>query len=333
MKPPKSDKPDLLNSLLQECSGAESVEDLQARLQGDPRLRKQKQDLQHTFSALELLPEEHPPEDLMTRTVSRAGQEKHLEQLLARQEARHGAGRSTFSLKEVIAAAAVIILLASLFVPSMFKAGYVADRQQCASNAGRIGNALLAYASEHGGYLPQAGYGPGNWLTKADDHVVSNSEALYKLVDVSHQYASPDIFQCPATGNRSFVATAGMADFPAGDTISYSYHHSMHEAPLNREDPELVAAADQMAILADRTPVFESGRFLQSRVRANSSSNHDHRGQNVLYLDGSVRWAEQPFVGVDNDNIFLVRGVYSYQGNEVPASKTDTFLLPAWSPN
>ncbi len=83
-----------------------------------------------------------------------------------------------------------------------------------------------------------------------------------------------------------------------------------------------------MAILADQTPLFADGRFLKDRVRAAISDNHP-KSQNVLYLDGHVLLVDNSSVGVEQDNIFLVKGVYEYEGDETPACPTDTFLLPA----
>ena len=64
-----------------------------------------------------------------------------------------------------------------------------------------------------------------------------------------------------------------------------------------------------------------------------TSYNHDRAGQNVLYLGGSVVWAETAAVGVDDDNIYLAGDVLEYAGDEAPADDTDSFLLPAYTPN
>jgi len=38
-----------------------------------------------------------------------------------------------------------------------------------------------------------------------------------------------------------------------------------------------------------------------------NSSNHDKDGQNVLYGDGHVDFVQNPFVGVQRDNIYTAR--------------------------
>ena len=87
-----------------------------------------------------------------------------------------------------------------------------------------------------------------------------------------------------------------------------------------------------MVILADSTPVFEKGAFRPDRVDASASLNHDEQGQNVLFLDGHVAWADRADVGVSQDNIFLSGTLRSYRGDERPAGPTDSFLLPAYTP-
>ena len=40
---------------------------------------------------------------------------------------------------------------------------------------------------------------------------------------------------------------------------------------------------------------------------AGNSANHGGKGQNVLYMDGSVKFCTAPTAGVDRDNIYLNR--------------------------
>ena len=39
-------------------------------------------------------------------------------------------------------------------------------------------------------------------------------------------------------------------------------------------------------------------------AKAANSMSHENEGQNVLFLDGHVDFEEDPFCGVDNDNIY-----------------------------
>ena len=60
-------------------------------------------------------------------------------------------------------------------------------------------------------------------------------------------------------------------------------------------------------------------------MRWGNSNNHAKRGQNVLYRDGRVEFADNPFVGVDGDNIYTTKNnmILDY-----PVDADDSILLP-----
>jgi len=237
----------------------------------------------------------------------------------------------TFSLRELVGLAASVVLLAAIVIPSVRQARKQAGVQLCQSRAGQIGTSLMTYANDSEGWLPIASDRPGRWLPGdvKDQPATSNSAGLFRLVNC--RYASPVAFQCPATGGRDFVVQAGMVDFPAADCVSYSYQYSMVPHAVFLREPAVAGEAARMAILADSTPLFPEGRFRRDRLSASGSDNHRGRGQNVLFLDMHAEWARSPSVGVAGNNIFLADGISDYRGNETPASRTDTFLLPAYS--
>ncbi|HUT58960.1 MAG TPA: hypothetical protein VNA25_14020 [Phycisphaerae bacterium] len=318
----------LIDFLLGRCDPSQA-EAVAARLQKDQGFRQLRDDIQNTLAAMRLLPEVEPPEDLAARTLRKVESVRKADAYVTTQETTRPWAASTFSLREVAAVAAAVVLLGVVFLPSLRKAHQRSLRGQCASNMGQIGTAVSSYASENHEYLPIATDRPYRWLP-GDGKTVSNSAAMFKLI--RHAQASPVVFQCPATGRASFAVHEGMVDFPAGEFISYSYQHSLSPAGPLRRDRLSPDEQQKMAILADNSPVFEDGRFRRDRVGAAASDNHGGDGQNVLYLDCSVSWAEGPAVGVGGNNIFLVDGVFDYRGDEQPASRTDTFLLPNYSP-
>jgi hypothetical protein len=73
---------------------------------------------------------------------------------------------------------------------------------------------------------------------------------------------------------------------------------------------------------------------------------HRRAGQNVLYSEGTVLWMPMPYCGMNNDNIYTVRGERgSTQPTSQPSTASgatdpailptaadDSFLLPALSP-
>lgn len=319
----------LIDLLLGRCD-AEQQQALRRRLDGDESLRRRHDDLQRTFAALELLPDYEPPEDLVEGTLRRIRSARETDALLAREElGRRDVIRPTFSLRELAAIAGVVILLAGIFGLSYRQAHRQRMIKQCFAQQGRIGAALLTYANNNEGFLPSAGGSNRNWLPTSRRAVASNSTALYRLVRSG--YESPVTFQCPAVGGGSFTARAEMVDFPAGRYVHYSYQYSLGPVGLSIDDKGLAVVKKRMAILADNTPMFYKGRFRRDRVRADNSDNHDGLGQNVLYLDMHVEFNDRASVGVHGDNIYLIKGVFEYRGDEAPNSPYDSFLLPAFS--
>ncbi len=318
----------LIDYLLGHASGEQSGE-VESRLQSDAAFRQCKEALANTFAALRLLPQTEPPEGLVGHTVARVALARKTDEYVARQETARPWAVSTFTLREAIAVAASILLLVSVFVPSLRQARNKALQSQCASNLGQIGTAVSAYANENGDFLPAAMDQREQWLQNGNQPVVSNSAALFKLVNA--RLVSASVFQCPAVGRVTLVIQPGMTDFPSAKYISFSYQHALTpEGPLRR-DRFSPAEQESMVIAGDQSPVFADGRFHPERVGADTSENHGAAGQNVLYLTGHIRWVTQPNVGVNGDNIFRAGVLESYQGNEVPTSKVDTFLLPAYS--
>jgi len=298
------------------------------RLARDDAFRRLHDDIANTFAAMRLLPEVEPPDGLVERTLEQVRIKRQTDALLASQKPARRVLLPTFSLREIAVLAAAAVVLLTVFVPSVYMAKARAQRGQCASNVGQIGAAIQAHASANKGLLPAID-GGGRWLAGDGQPVVSNSAALFKLV--SARYASPVSFQCPAVGGGSFVMRAGMTDFPQARFISYSYQHTSGPVRPTLNDPALQEVKEQMAILADSTPLFDGTRFRPDRLNASAGDNHGGAGQNVLYLDMHVEWHSEASAGVHGDNIFLAGDIRHYRGTEVPTRPDDTFLLPSFS--
>ncbi|MHC4562318.1 MAG: hypothetical protein ACYS8X_06035 [Planctomycetota bacterium] len=324
----------LIDFLLGNCTSQEASE-IVCRLDGEPEFRRLHDDLEHTFAALGKLPEPAAPDDLTARTMATINASRRRSARLAR-DSRGRAAASMFSLREVAAVAAAVVLMAVVVVSSMGRAEQSKLRRHCASNTAHIGMALSEYHLGNDGRLPDIDAAECRWMTNADGSAVSTSSGLFKLV--RQRYVPVGVFVCPAEGNPGrFDVHAGMVDFPSADHINFSYQNTLGGKKLSVRNPRLAGAvADQMAILADQSPVFAGMRFNRDRI-ATSSDNHAARpggkgpGQNVLYLSGHVQWRRTPEAGVDNNDIFLINDVDNYEGDEVPTDDTDTFLLPAYS--
>ncbi len=305
--------------------------DLRSRLDADPVLARKHRDVANALSALNALPEHDAPADLTERTMQRVRQERQLDALIQREQSQKRRFRPTFRLAEIAAAIILLLAVGALLLPSLNQSRQINQAGLCQATAGQIGTGLLAYANANDGYLPHASFTPARWMAdgQADQPVVSNSAGLFRLIEA--EYLGPNTFQCPATDNQTFVARSGMVDFPQPDNISYSYQHSVGPVGLRLSNPRITEPAE-VVVLGDANPVFEKGRFHRDRLDAPGSANHDYTGQSVLAMDGSVRWAKDAQAGPRGNNIFLIDGVYDYQGHEMVPDPVETFLLPAYTP-
>lgn len=326
--PQDRDHQDLIDFILGQSIDPAAVE---RRLQNDQAFASLHRDLKNAFAALDLLPEPQAPADLAARTMRRIAQHQQTNALLVSQELnRRTRVRPTFAMRDMIGAAAAIVLLAVVFVPSMRQAREQSQIDLCASQMGQIGAGLQGYANDHQGRLPVTVASQSPWLTVGNRPAASTSATLFQLVP--QRYAPAGAFQCPAvSGGDSFVVQSNMTDFPSPKHISYSYQHALAQSNLSRMHPALAPVCSQMAILADNTPLFPQGRFEPGRMNLLVSDNHRRTGQNVLYLDMHVSWSAVSDAGVAGDNIYLIKGVSSYRGDEAPTDPTDSFLLPAYT--
>lgn len=305
---------------------AEQARQVRDRLAGDEQFACRSQAVARTLGRLDEYRVEGPDESLYARTMAKVNAAGKTSALLDRESAEaRPVSFPTFSLRELGAVAAVLLIAAGVLLPSWQHARALSRRQMCVANAGRIGAGMTQYAHENAGYLPTIARQGAAWMPKPDRPSFSNSQNLFALV--RGEFTDPANFVCPNAGSAPLTVTSNMIDFPDARYISYSYHNNVNiAAPLRLGD-----GPARMVILSDSSPMFEAGRLHAERVGENSA-NHAGRGQAVLRLDMSADWTERPDVGVDGDNIWTARGVEQYSGDETPADQNDSFMLQSYMP-
>ncbi|HET6429581.1 MAG TPA: hypothetical protein VFJ30_14285 [Phycisphaerae bacterium] len=314
----------LIDYALGQCDAQEG-EGVRRRLECEESFAALHNDISNALAALGTWSAPDPPEDLVDRTLDRIRAMRRTEALVQAQPIQRRAWTPTFSLRELGAVAAVLLLALGVLLPALYKARDGAHRVLCADNISAIWTGLNHYASANNEALPVPPHPTRVWLGDPGRTHASNTAALFRLV--RDNYSPPSVFQCPAARCATFVVRQGLVDFPSPRNLAYTYQHCL-AGPIRRDLPELVNVAQQYAIVSERHPVFVDGTFRRDRIGRDVSDNHGGTGQNVLYLDGSVQWTASGHVGVNGNNIWLVEGVYDYRGDEEPASTVDTFLLP-----
>lgn len=226
-------------------------------------------------------------------------------------------------------------------------------------------------ASPLAGPVPDDGFHfPDAWNSRGTafwsrERRTGNAGNLYLLIRLG--LAQPDDFICPASGDRAafgpfFAERFSFLAFEPGSLsltdeereflrlnttrhCSYSYQNMLGHG---QGDPDVADPAagrlhleyspPDVAVLADHNPYTQlegEGREVRdpdAEPLANSM-NHAGRGQNVLYVDGSVAWRETPLCGAQlgdgtRDHIYRPAAGSVLDPTNIPRRESDSFLVP-----
>lgn len=234
--------------------------------------------------------------------------------------------------RQVLSAAAVFLLGISLLMPALDRQQQASQQAACSYNLGVAGQQMGQYTADHAGMLPRGPAG-NSWIKAGQPDAVdklgryqSNSAHLYLLI--REAYVAPQRLACGSNDTATAAMPgSGQIDWASPKAISYSYQNQHGAAPIRVE-----FSSPQLAVLADKSPLFvvENNRlvFNQKARRDASSILHRGKGQNILTLDGRVRWTIDPHVGTDN--VWQIQNhTGAYAGTETPGdAHRDSFLVP-----
>ena len=140
--------------------------------------------------------------------------------------------RGGFTLTELLVTIAIIAMLIGLLLPVISRAREAANRVACLSNLRQLATATLAYVAESGHRLPEAGSG-NNDEAPYSPHATGKpawsplpnpyGQGAYVLPSIGEALqrwcgTRPDIWTCPAAGQREPVIMTGNAY--AGATLA-----------------------------------------------------------------------------------------------------------------
>lgn len=287
--------------------------------------------LQTTLAPLGSLELELCPNALAELTISRltnlanSGHDQ-LEHLLETEQKRPIKIKVGFwhNVGEMVAVAAMILLVAGVLVPSLGLARHKYWKQRCQTQLGGIFQGLNNYVSDHDEQYPCVPTEPGKpWST----------QSLYLLIKLDY-VKDPTIFVCPG---RSRGGVRGLdisvvqkySDFPDRGDIFYSPRIICPETPSK-------GAFVRGPLLSDRNPIFEDWsaderKLLDDTLFNVNSRNHKSQGQNILFDDGRVEFIRIRRIGETGDDIFTAQGME--RGSEInccerPTHETDIYLAP-----
>jgi hypothetical protein len=286
------------------------------------------------LSLLDQCPTEVPPADLVGRAAERVAEARRRQQL-NEQIASLSGPTIPFRLSDLLAVAAAVLIAASLTVPMLSRNQAQASRILCANNQATTGRALGHYAADHNLALPQGRVrqdGKGVWYRVGHNPIgpdgTYQSNSAHLRIIVRGGYLHWNTLNCPGNADAPQDSSPDAIDWRNHQNISYSWRLATPQVAHINRNP-------QQAVLADRNPSFriqmQDGqvRFTfrgKNKLKA-SSTLHGGQGQNVLTPDGKVHWTTSPKTPA-GDNIWAIRDVEDYWGNETPHDPDDIFLVP-----
>jgi prepilin-type processing-associated H-X9-DG protein len=291
---------------------------------------------------LESIKLETCPDDLVERTISYVNEhvdssQHQLQQLLEAEQTKKVPIKIGFwsNLTETAAIAASIMLIVGILVPTMGLARQKYWQKKCAVQLGNFFQGLNNYISDHDGRQPSVETAAGAPWWKVGyqgQENQSNTRKVYLLV--LNNYISPGEFICPSNKvSRNLQIESSKVrtyrDFPDRRYVTYSFQ-------INCNKTQSGKLQCRKPIMADLNPLFEKlptydSQFrvrLDKRLLTINSSNHNGRGQNVLFGDGRVEFQKTRYTGITQDDIFTLQDTDIYRGVEVPSCETDFFLAP-----
>lgn len=345
------------------CGSEEDIARGRDLIASNPEAARLYDGLEQTLTELDSIKYEPCPDNLSDLTVARlklaasaghAGQ-ANLEQLLEAESRKTTAAirlstgtktrREPISLRKFFdfaAAAAAIILISGIAFPTLSYMRQQNWQTACFYKMQSVGEGISKLLNDNDNLAEVKVAAGSPWWKIGDQSPQSQSNTRFAWQLLKRDYVKADAFICP--GHRSARPLTPeqitrqlqqLQDFPSRSNISYSFI-------IINNKTAAIKSGSRRVVMGDMNPVFRSiptcgndplanmNEFekvlLTENLKQMCSTNHNCKGQNVLYSDGSVELIKDRMVS--GDDIFTIQGVNAYTGTEAPTIETDVFLVP-----
>ncbi len=298
--------------------------------------------LKAALSPLDSIEFEPCPDELVEGTIWRVNSvansgQRQLQQLLDKEQAQTVTNKSQFwwNFGKMAAAAAVIFFVVGTWFAPLDFARQRYRQYRCRGQLASIYKGLDNYISDYDGQQPFVATiagAPWHKVGNQGKENCSNTRNIWLLV--KGDYVNPLAFICPGKSCAQALQfdSCDMQkynDFPDRRYITYS---------IRIRCPNTPCILGNKPIMADSNPIFdglgaESSTELKIRLDDKllviNSGNHNRRGQNVLFGDGSVKFIEGRYIS--DDDIFTLQQMqpgFEVKGCELPSCESDNFLAP-----
>lgn len=231
-----------------------------------------------------------PPPGLAARTIERVDKRRKWQAVLD-----YAPARSRFRVADIGVAAGIFIAGILTLVPAVRQSQVSARTAQCASNLRQLGVALIRYATTHETFpfsapSPSAPYA-GTFAAQLHEQGFLHDTGLLDCPCNGRSQLPkvlPTFAEIESLETRSPRATPCLLHMDYAYNIGYYRESGLLPLPFG--------LPGHVPLMADRPVTNAVGHAL-----AGNSANHGGRGQNVLFVDGRVRFLRTTRYGDDDD--------------------------------
>jgi prepilin-type processing-associated H-X9-DG protein len=289
----------------------ETYRDVVTYLREQPEAQKRLETLRRALAPLAADDEDvDPPKDLWIRTLATIAEYRCRD--LPRAPAPPPVAkppappRSWWRRADVLVAAGLLLCLTLLTPPALNYYWHHHNILACQDNLRRFYQALESYGERNQGRLPQLELQPPFNVAAVFIPILHEAGLLQDpMIKLT---CTPGAQPPPLRRTLQELRTLSREEFDRYADSLGCYAYSLgyfdasgyHQLRLDPNQPDLMK---RLAILADRPPAGKG----YSLVGPGNSPNHNGRGQNVLFLDGHIRFCKVRTVGVGGDDIYVNR--------------------------